>query len=209
MASVRDTIYRCLVCYPELFRTKSECFSYLFLVNGNGYEWIKGELVDKVEDRNKKGPMIIDEEIKIAKTLENLPDFPGDYSSIINNERLRIRRQNASVQFAMENIDLILAERVSFQQGRLGHYSGPDHCQLMKVPDNIKEDWLIAVKECIYGLFSYISCIQRERENEDMFMPRLKTDLHPLCARLGLDKELQWKTTLVTALLDELKKKPS
>jgi len=46
MASYAETLARMMRQYPTLFPTEAHALHHLFLVNGNGYDWIEGQLVD-------------------------------------------------------------------------------------------------------------------------------------------------------------------
>lgn len=44
--NVKDTVRDCLYNYPRIFKNKWDIYHHLFAVNGNGYEWVNGQLVD-------------------------------------------------------------------------------------------------------------------------------------------------------------------
>lgn len=44
--TVKETLIKCLLTYPSIYPNKWAVYHHLFLVNGNGYKWKKGELVD-------------------------------------------------------------------------------------------------------------------------------------------------------------------
>jgi len=44
--TVEQTLKDCLHSYPEIFPNKWAVYNHWFAVNGNGYEWVNGELVD-------------------------------------------------------------------------------------------------------------------------------------------------------------------
>lgn len=44
--NVELTIQEMFDSYPTLFKERADCLDHLFLVIGNGYEWVNGELVE-------------------------------------------------------------------------------------------------------------------------------------------------------------------
>lgn len=50
----RDTIKLSVLNYPLISQTNGEIQHHLFIIIGNGYEWVNGELVDEYNERNFK-----------------------------------------------------------------------------------------------------------------------------------------------------------
>jgi len=44
--------------YPKLFQTRWDCLNQLFCVIGNGYDWVKGELINEYTTSPKTGRYI-------------------------------------------------------------------------------------------------------------------------------------------------------
>ena len=183
MASVRETILGMLTEYPSLFTTKAGCYKHLFLTNGGGYDWIDGELV--VCHSAKSGPDFKDEDAAMVEQAEKYGLTPN-YKKMFGREeneyvRLETRRNNMHIQFALDNIDLIMrSEHVAFYSGSAILYSGWDYSNLMKVPTDVKPDWLEAVNECRFALVSHIYQSKQIRHYTTKGIDDLERDLNRL-----------------------------
>lgn len=183
MASVRDTVLAMLTQYPSLFTTKADCYRHLFLTNGNGYDWVDGELVSWGDPKTE--PDFKDEDAVIVEHAEKYGIIPN-HKKIFGKEefeyvRLDTRRNNMNIQFALDNIDLIMrSEHVTFYSGSTILYSGWDYCPLMKVPADVKPDWLKAVNECRFALMSYIHQLKQIRHYITTGVDDLERDLKRL-----------------------------
>lgn len=183
MASVRDEVLRMLTEYPSIFPNKSACFRHLFLVNGNGYDWVDGELVSWSA---KSAPDFKNEDEAVEEHAEKFGRTPL-YEKVFGEEqfgyiRLETRMNNLLIQFAIDNIDLIMkSEMISF--GSSLHYSGWDYCLLMQVPEDVKPDWLEAVNDCRHALIPFVYQAKQMRhymttgiDDLDRDLTRLKTE---------------------------------
>ncbi len=183
MASVRDEVLQMLTEYPSLFQDKSACFSHLFLTNGNGYNWVDGELVSI--DSDKSGPDFKDEDEVIREQIEKYGEITN-YKQLLGKElygyiRLETRKHNLLIQFAIDNIDLIMeSEMISFHSGSSIYYSGWDYCKLMQVPEDVKEDWLQAVNDCRSALVSFVNQTKQFRHYHTTAIDDLERDLKRL-----------------------------
>lgn len=84
MASVQETVKFCFENYPELYQDKASVFSYLFLVGGNGFRWVDGELVDAFADEVER---------------------PSNFCT---------SREKAIQKYNLENIDEVMKENIEF-----------------------------------------------------------------------------------------------
>lgn len=179
MASVRDTLYEMLTQYPSLFENRTDCFVHLFLTNGNGYDWVKGELVSWSEPKDT--PAFQDEWLEVQKYKDSDKDVHEWEDSHYDWVRLNVRRDNARVQFAIDNFDLMMKEVIAFYSGRRIHYSGWEFCPLMQVPENVTDDWREAIHEVMAALISYIhQILQFYGEHLETQINALKDDLQRL-----------------------------
>ena len=183
MASVRDTVLAMLTQYPTLFTTKADCYRHLFLSNGNGYDWIDGALVAW---GNPKGePDFKDEDAAVVEQAEKYGLTPN-YKKMFGREeyeyiRLETRRNNMHIQFALDNIDMIMrSEHIEFHSGSIIIYSGWDYCPLIKVPAVVKPDWLEAVNECRFALGPYIHQSRQVQHYATDAIDELERDLERL-----------------------------
>ena len=44
--TAEETIRKCILSCPLIFKNKLEVYNHLFLTNGNGFKWVNGELID-------------------------------------------------------------------------------------------------------------------------------------------------------------------
>jgi hypothetical protein len=144
--------------YPSLFSTKSDCFKQLFL-DGLGYRWANGEL----EPADGK--------------LTTVPKFQDEHPG-----HLEARRVNHNLRFALQNIDLILKESISFDD--LDFVS--EYAPLLRVPDDVKPEWEDAVYEAMRALMIAIehrrASVVRERNLVHNF-PELQKHMRALYQR--------------------------
>lgn len=155
MASVKDTVFEMMTQYPSLFKNKTDCYAFLFFRNGNGYNWIDGELVSISPD-HKGGPAFENEHDAVVEAKKETSHDYGD--KYYNYIRLDVRRNNMMIHFAINNIDLIMDESIDFYttQNKI-YYDGTDYCLLMKIPDDAKDDWVEAAEEVIRNITPYIT----------------------------------------------------
>ena len=208
MASVRDTVLRMLTEFPSLFTSKADCYRHLFLVNGNGYDWVDGELVSW---SSKSGPDFKDEDAAMVEHAEKfglIPNYRKNFGKEENEYvRLETRRNNMNIQFALDNIDMIMrSEMVMFGSGSTIHYSGWNYCKLMQVPEDVKPDWLEVVNEVrsalgpyIYGMKQVRQYITNGVEELEKDLKRLKTERFP--EEFKRDAEMAETTSRILAEL--------
>lgn len=148
MASVRDTVYHLLVAYPTIYSNVADCYRHLFLMIGNGYEWVDGELVDVCGDRNRpwKVPQFQDEMTEVLKQ-----DDSSEYCQ--GQKRLDVRRRNNQIQFVIDNFDLMFEESIQFD--RLNDFSHSRYERIFNIPDDVKPDWLESAKRVIDAVMFY------------------------------------------------------
>ncbi len=159
MASIRDTVYEMMTTYPSLFKTKSDCFHHLFFVNGNGCDWVDGEIVYWVPEGERIEPHVEDEDktIRESSGFEKNPDINDKRYNYI---RLRTRQTNAALLFTLDNFDLIMeTELVSFSY--IYPYS-PGYNLLTEMPDDVKPDWREAIADCLFALTPYFNRVNSD-----------------------------------------------
>lgn len=146
--TIKDTIKSMLINYPLLFSTKLSTYDHLFLVYGNGYEWVDGELVS-IEDI---------EYSSIETGLDKL--FNGQYQYDLLSNYLKttsdIEKIVSRVKWMNER-NFILAKRIINYETILNEKLyvtdeinlNPlcEYSQILNVPDDIKDDWKDAIKE--------------------------------------------------------------
>lgn len=158
MASVRDTVFNMMIHYPSLFQDVSDCFNHLFLVYGNGYEWIDGELCpidDGIyrDDTREYGwfePRFLNLEHELIK-------YPYKKDNI-DLARLDVNRHNTQVQFVMNNIDAMIQEPISFTSPYIAF---SEYSAIYANPNHISKEWYDAIIRTIYALQAWLNCPSR------------------------------------------------
>jgi hypothetical protein len=150
--TVKETVFRMLIHYPSLFADKADCYHHLFIVLGNGYDWINGGLIDKF-DKLGDEPRWEDE------SGAGKPDESPFIVDFMRNDRILIaKRNNARIRFALDNIDFIIAEPVHFDN-RV--YPVCNLTSLFHMPKNVREDWKQACNEASSALAYWMRQEQR------------------------------------------------
>ena len=158
MASPSKVVKHGLLDYPSIFPNVGRVLHQLFLVNGNGFDWHKGELVDhcsKVDYDNLNVKKMARSEIhKMKKNYDSVPcgdtSFPTD-----DAQKLRVEREIHDYKFTVKNIDrLCTLENInrSHFNGELYPLCGRTkpaegefkntYQHLFTVPDNVTNEWL-------------------------------------------------------------------
>lgn len=146
--NLQETIEDCIRWYPSLFDTRTSVLNHLFFVNGNGYDWIDGELVDIYEDENtrteedavwangweryKEGMEEFIAEPVLANFFDNLKVFYKEkeekYRKIRNEYKERASKDYTEEKFTR-------------------WYPVCKYAGIVTFPDDIKPDWAEGIKE--------------------------------------------------------------
>ncbi|MDE6053143.1 MAG: hypothetical protein K2G55_05155 [Lachnospiraceae bacterium] len=126
-----ETLQFMMDFYPELYPTRKHCLNHLFCSIRNGYDWWKGELVDKDCEFSKRYRLV--ENIKKAR-----PRSEEYYQVRLEMEKEIRKEKGNSYQITPQNIIY------NFE------WSTPskNYSYIYHYPKNIKEDWLVLLKEC-------------------------------------------------------------
>lgn len=156
----KDTIKSMIIMHPRLFPTKLSVYDHLFLTNGNGYEWIDGELVSKDDKENCS----IDDGLEALFNDELQYDFLEDYlevttdsEDIINYFKRRNKEKLESVKVIV-NHEKIINEKLHIIN-EVNLYPLCKYSKILNIPDDIKDDWKDAIKE-------FLDFIMTSEENE-------------------------------------------
>jgi len=123
--TVETTIQWMYDHYPTLFTTRKECYNHLFCTIGNGYEWIRGQLIYCDGTENKK--------FTIAQEKE---DYASGHPKAKQTEEY-IKKQEDWLRGA---------EKIA--NYKWSWYPICEYSQIKNIPRNIKSDWAAAVEEC-------------------------------------------------------------
>lgn len=117
--------------YPELYPTRKHCLNHLFCSIGNGYDWRKGDLVDRDCEFSKR--------YRLVETIEKArPRNEEYYQARLEMEKEIKKQKGDSYQITSLNV------KYNFEWNT----PSKDYSYLYHYPQNIKEDWLALLKEC-------------------------------------------------------------
>lgn len=165
MATFRQTMKDCLLGYPSIFPNPTDVCAHLFAVNGNGYEWIDGELVDPYgEEKNltrMKYPFREEREFeKKFWWVRVIAWFKRSEheSKFLRDRKLKDNARKAQMRWVEKNIDAIVdASPVNtyFGSERGGSYVTdhicPEYADGLDFPEDIQRDWA----EALYEFLNY------------------------------------------------------
>ena len=159
--SFQEHLKKVMITYPSLFPTATHVYDHLFMVIGNGYEWINGELVyDDEESLCKTTEEAINKAItdklnlikeifvihkRSEETFNNIVNrYARDLQTNIHNilcieDKMYYLRipDNCDIEGETSEID-------EFRFYDLSHYSA-----IANIPDNVKFDWIDAIKNFV------------------------------------------------------------
>lgn len=155
--------------YPTLFVDETDVLHHLFFTNGNGYDWVDGELVDVcredsvdlIEERRKWRVARIEK--NIAEELKLGVDENGPDGIRLRHCRAELELVNSSpaVQRAAERrqrmhnarhpFPNIKARAYCLVEGKLKRYLYPlcEYADILHTPDDVKPDWLQAARKAL------------------------------------------------------------
>jgi len=123
MASYKEQKRLMMKYSPSLYQRESQILSHLFFVNGNGYEWENGELVD----------------------------FWHRSETQLGEERKRflawLKTLLAGTSLTRKQRGEILKTKVF--PGRIKIYPLCEFAEIMNIPDDVKPDWLVAARKSL------------------------------------------------------------
>ena len=150
---VQSTLRYTLIKYPELFKNKWGVYHHLFVVNGNGFEWIGGELVEKCDELN------------ILSTYDaieyKLDSFKKSYIEFI--EKYNFTSKHLVLQLSSDVNDILnIEKRITDLTQSEEFYGLCEYSKIVNLPNYIKEDWKLALQEFYNFLIENISKFEEE-----------------------------------------------
>ena len=142
--TVQEELKYCLLRYPAIFPNKWAVYHHWFIVNGNGYKWKKGELVD--------GGLGADSNMSIEDAIEHhTKKIAAQTKTACEGKSKTIAAWNKSyhAKRLKETIDLVkdFDNRAKDFTPIEGLYGICRFSCLYTIPKNIKPDWLKAANE--------------------------------------------------------------
>jgi len=130
-----------LLMYPSIFENKWSVYHHWFIVNGNGYKWLNGELVYMGMNGENREYTVYDGVINsINSRFKN--KFTPPLSPSFSKDRL------------IEDINRIfdINNRMKDFTPTGDLYPLCEYSKILNIPPNIKMDWYSAVKEFYHYL---------------------------------------------------------
>lgn len=163
--NLKDRVIDSMREYPSISRNKLDVYDHLFLTNGNGYDWVNGELIEKY---NKRLNIIsieeaIDKLFNDESRIDLITDRMFFYIGVLNKEEKVVKEslQYDLVRYAQNVKTIVNAEKAVNQslfeiepiisldglEPECFLYPLCEYSKIMNIPDNIKPDWLDGIKE--------------------------------------------------------------
>lgn len=155
--NIETTLKLALLNYPYIYENKWEVYHQLFICNGNGYEWVNGELEGYGDD------MVSSIELAIKRQFDS---WLGD------------RLLDRPLKFSIENCrDMCISitkweERIKdFTCNQDKIYSLCDYAKIMNIPEDIKPAW----REAVMEMYNWLTKNPDKTSEEDKeYISRIK-----------------------------------
>lgn len=158
--------------FPEIFPDEIAVLNHLFFVNGNGYDWSSGQLVDNCgEETDEQLAYLREKDQETRKVLENLLDALDAADRVIGTRTNSELRRHIKSEIARKSGDPMKVREAVLKEnerkakaGLHGFSIKPNgsvcrdlypicgYASIMNLPDDIKPDWLGAAMlalECV------------------------------------------------------------
>lgn len=175
--------------HPSIFKNRFSVLHHYFCVNGNGLEWIDGELADRYPSESNFNPYhtdkeIFDEEVRRREFLENSKE--KEWMKILTiNEMLESMMEHTYKYYYKHNqeIDYIINNAEELAKDvtvRRNIYPLCRYAKIVNIPDDIDPKWLEVVFEVIKMILSAeISdrYTEKEKNHNDKYALKIKKEL--------------------------------
>ena len=190
---VNTTLRENLLYEPFVMENRFEVLHHLFIVNGNGYEWKGGEIVEvgggecpelKVEDAVKEivSRTLGDVDLFFASAmLKNGYDPKKSARFAAGNIEKRINGLVSMVyrlEERMEDMDVPTYDKYPYAfmaiYDTMQYYFYPisEYSKICNIPDDVKDDWLSAAKELCGFIADNPQYMRKDdREKFDKWLP--------------------------------------
>lgn len=163
------------LAYPSLFGSAASVLNHLYLVIGNGYDWVDGGLVEICDDG--KGVRVREmllagvPESKIKKLVakedrERHEEMFGKYD---RERRERRKQYSLMMRFRLWRLDRELAisskNESSKPSGSIHPYPICEYSALWDIPDDAKPDWVAGAYEAARLALVHDSYNERDTKN--------------------------------------------
>lgn len=174
MATVKDTLWKCLLNFPSIFPNALAVYDHWFCVCGNGYEWKDGELYkkpydDEDDEQKKHNATTINEAIINHLQYYLVDDWKdggisqnflhcymgseedvtkyvrGENSKVIDYIKLIMDTEHRMYDFSIP-VDPLM-DKLRF--GQFKFYGLSDYALIYTFPDDVNNDWFKAIKQMV------------------------------------------------------------
>lgn len=170
--NLKDSVINSMREYPSISGNKLDVYDHLFLTNGNGYDWVNGELI---EPSNEKPNVIsieeaidklFNDEFRIDLTTDRMFFYIGELNK--DEKVVKESLQYDLKRYAQDVKTIVNAEKAVNQslfeiepiisldglEPECILYPLSQYSKIMNIPDDIKPDWLDGIKEMMNYLLN-------------------------------------------------------
>lgn len=176
--TANELIKNMLLDHPSLFESRLQVIDFLLLTIGTGYKWKDGAIV-YIDNPERDEVVTIESSIHRLLTDDNQYDIMASFNSHIfyefldevygNDKSVRELSQEYSKEFVSRfqkhneklyrdikrilNANNVMTEKLYLPEKSL-LYPVCGYSPIMNIPDDIRDDWRVVVKELIEYLFT-------------------------------------------------------
>lgn len=153
--TVKETLEKCLLTYPLIFKNAFDVYEHLFIVAGTGYEWKDGQLSKYGGEKycsNIEESIIKQIENTFIKGEKNIIESLPYMNKYISWTTSNLIEERIKPLFHIEeymNDFSIKEEKINGLSLRNKIYPINNLSNIYLIPENIKNDWLKAAKKMI------------------------------------------------------------
>lgn len=213
---IKEQIVYQIKRHPSIFSNRFSVLHHFFCVNGNGLEWVNGELIDPYirEDERSFNPYKTDEDVAKERdnvirhlTREDEDEFDKIFASddtwkdVLTMEEMIdfcmeftlkwFLKNNLEIDYIINNAETLAEKSTSMKRKNI--YPICNYAQMCNVPDDIQEGWLEAVYEAIEMVLDTEvndKYSVDEKASNDAYAVKVKADLNKRFGLYGVCGEI-------------------
>jgi hypothetical protein len=134
--SVEQTLNECLLMHPSIFPNQLSVYLHWFIVNGNGYEWVNGELVSTTEEKVFDLQQVVDKYFDFYMSDDRLLTTGLKYSRDALKDCIK-----SMFRLKTRNIDFSVNTIKKENNGYFKMYPICKYAKILNVPEDVQPDW--------------------------------------------------------------------
>jgi hypothetical protein len=138
--SLEFAIKESMLAYPSLFQIREQVLNHYFCVLGNGYDWWDGRLRETCGDEKH--------EVVVKMLLEGKPE-EEIRAGVKSKDDIRLDGTLKEIDELLKKLGVERDENRVLQMFPFRIYPVCDLCAIMKLPDQIRPDWLAGAEEAV------------------------------------------------------------